>query len=195
MEKEHSQSIDERQARRLIRRARSGDDAAFGQLVMHYSQPLYRVVRRMTNDQAEAEAIVQEAFLRVWQNLHRYKDDRPFFPYLVAIALNIGRDQWRKSQRLDYRGLEPVEEYLAGDEPLLETQIEESETLHTLAQHVAELPLAYRTLIAMRYDAGMSYQEIAEALDLPINTIRRQLRRAKAILRKRFLNLEESHGK
>lgn len=175
----------------LISRARDGDDAAFAQLVTRYTPALYRVVRRMASDQAEAEAIVQESFLRIWQNLHRYQADRPFFPYLVTIAVNLGRDQWRKSRFLDFGGLESVADSLPSPELDPEIQVERAEMLQTLAQAVANLPPAYRAVIALRYDASLSYQQIADALNLPLNTVRTHLRRAKGHLRKVLELLEE----
>lgn len=175
----------------LISRARDGDDAAFAHLVTRHTPALYRVVRRLASDQGEAEAIVQEAFLRIWQNLHRYKEDREFFPYLVTIAVNLGRDQWRKSRFLDFGGLEPLADSLPTPEPGPEIQVEQAERLQTLAQAVGDLPPAYRAVIALRYDASMSYQQIADALSLPLNTVRTHLRRAKGHLRNVLEPLEE----
>ena len=167
----------------LIRKARQRDDDAYAQLVTYFTPRLYRVVRRMADDSGEAEAIVQETFLRAWENLARYQEDRPFFPYLVTIAINLGRDQWRKSRFVDFSGLDSIEDELPDSDTVLETQVEQAELLKELAQAVSELPPAYRAVIAMRYDAGMSYQEIAQGLQLPVNTVRTHLRRAKIQLR------------
>jgi RNA polymerase sigma-70 factor (ECF subfamily) len=178
----------------LIGQARSGNDEAFAQLVIRHTPALYRVVRRIANDSAEAEAIVQEAFLRVWRNLQRYRTGRPFFPYLVTIAMNLARDQWRSLRRLDFDGLEPVLEGLADPEPGPEAQLEKAETIQTLVEAVAQLPPAYRTVIALRYDAELSYQEIAEALNLPVNTVRTHLRRAKAFLKQHLSNQDRENS-
>jgi len=175
----------------LIRQARSGNDEAFGLLVIRHTPALYRVVRRIAEDSAEAEAIVQEAFLRVWRNLQRYRTGRPFFPYLVTIALNLARDQWRSFRRLDFEGLEPA---LSDPEPGPEAQLEQAESLQALAEAVAHLPPAYRAIIALRYDAELSYQEIAEALNLPVNTVRTHLRRAKANLKQYLSNPERENS-
>jgi RNA polymerase sigma-70 factor (ECF subfamily) len=175
----------------LVRLARSGDDQAFAGLVEAYAPTLYKVVRRVASDTAEAEAIVQEAFLRTWKMLPRYTEGRPFFPYLVTIALNIGRDQWREARRLDFGGLEEVAESLPTQEPGPETELERAETLRALSKAVAALPRAYRMVIALRYDAELSYEEIAEALKLPLNTVRTHLRRAKEALRKALVEYGE----
>jgi RNA polymerase sigma-70 factor, ECF subfamily len=173
----------------LLERIRSGDSSAFNLLVERYSPDLFRIIRRMTSDSSETEAIVQESFLRVWQILHaprsRVQDwTKPFFPYLVTIAMNLVRDRWRKDRFLDFSGLEDIQEVLPSPLPDPEALVEATETLQALAEAVAELPNAYKAVIALRYEAGLSYTEIAELLELPINTIRTHLRRAKIQLRK-----------
>lgn len=82
----------------LVARARSGDEAAFAQLVHRHTPKLYRVVRRMTANDMTAEDILQETFLRFWQALPRYRNDGPLFPYLVTIAANLARDHWRRER-------------------------------------------------------------------------------------------------
>lgn len=181
----------------LLRRARRGDADAFGTLVAHYSAALFRVVRRMAADTPEAEAIVQEAFLRTWRAVRagRVGSERPFFPYLVTVALNVGRDRWRKERRLDFSELEPLEEQLPDPQSGPERLLEESEARQRLAQAVAELPPPYRAVIALRYDAGLSYDEIATALDLPLNTVRTHLHRAKAQLRLALQDMLETDAR
>jgi len=178
--------------RDLIHRAQRGDDGAFERLVVEYTPPLFRVMTRMSSDPSEAEALVQEAFTRVWQALSDYETDRPFFPYLVTVATNLFRDQWRKSRRLDFSGLEPMAESLPAPTPNPETLVERGEILAALAEAVSNLPLAYRMVIALRYDSGMSYKQIAEILNLPLNTVRTHLHRAKQHLTQ--MMEAESHG-
>lgn len=171
--------------RLLIERARKGEVEAFETLVHRYTSGLYRVVRRMASDASEAEAIVQEAFLRVWASLGRYQNDRPFFPYLVTIAVRLQRDQWRKERHVLFgEEGEALEGLLAGntDDPL--AVVEEAETLQALARAVDRLPPPYRAAIALRYEAGLSYEEMAAAMNIPINTVRTYLNRAKARLRR-----------
>jgi RNA polymerase sigma-70 factor (ECF subfamily) len=174
--------------RQLLERTRSGDSSAFNLLVKRHSPDLYRIIHRMSSDSSETEAIVQETFLRVWQILRsprsRAQDwTKPFFPYLVTIAINLARDRWRKDRFLDFSGLEDIQEVLPSPMPDPEAQVEETETLRALAEAVAELPTAYKAVIALRYEAGLSYAEIAEILELPINTVRTHLHRAKIRLR------------
>jgi RNA polymerase sigma-70 factor (ECF subfamily) len=174
----------------LLERARQGNLEAFEHLVRRYTPRLYRVIRRIVYDEGEVESILQDTFLRLWENIGRYRNDRPFFPYLVTVALNRARDLWRRENRL-LEG-EEVLEFLSDQGESDPLRIAEAnETLQMLAQAVQTLPPMYRAVIALRYDAELSYEEIAAALDLPINTVRTHLRRARARLRR---ILEETYG-
>jgi RNA polymerase sigma-70 factor (ECF subfamily) len=176
----------------LISRSRAGDDQAFAYLVQLYTPRLYRVVRRMSSDSSEAESIVQEAFLRAWRSLRTWKarhvensvaPRQPFFSFLVTIALNLGRDRWRKERFLDFGDPETSLEWIPDSQPGPENLLETTETLQALVQAVSSLPQPYRIVIALRYDAEMSYEDISQTLNLPINTVRTHLHRAKAVLR------------
>jgi RNA polymerase sigma-70 factor (ECF subfamily) len=168
----------------LVRRTLHGDSQAFDILIECHVSTLYRIVRRMCSDQAEAEAITQEAFLRAWENLPRSKADAPFWPWLVQIAVNAARDALKKSRPLDFADLpEDSAQAVAADEPGPEEMVEQAEGQAQLAAAVEQLPIPYRMVIALRYQAEMSYDEIAAALNLPVNTARTHLRRAKQRLK------------
>ncbi len=179
--------------RSLIRRARLGDESAFAELVKAFTADLFRVVRRMTADTDQAEAVIQEAFWRVWKALPHYEEDRRFFPFLVTIAANLVRDAWRKDRRLVPGDLEYLDG-LADEGPAPEKILEDAERLQALAKAVESLPVHYRSVIALRYDAGLSYEEIAAGLELPLNTVRTYLHRAKSMLRKRLEEFVDEPG-
>jgi RNA polymerase sigma-70 factor, ECF subfamily len=174
----------------LLEHARQHDESAFGALVDLYTPPLFRIVRRMVPDKMEAEAIVQEAFWRFWQALPRYSADRPLLPYLATIASNLARDRFRRDRRLEDVAVEDVLEGQAGESYLdLEQIVDEERARQRLAESVKALPFPYRAVIALRYEGDMSYEEIAAALALPLNTVRTHLRRARELLRR---SLEET---
>lgn len=168
----------------LARQAQQGDLAAYNSLIERQSPALYRVVRRLCSDRAEAEALTQEAFLRAWEHLDRWKADQPFWPWLVRIAVNAARDALKKSRPLDFADL-PVDpgESLVTLDPGPEALLEQADQLHRLATAVDCLPAPYRLAITLRYQAELSYEEIGAALNLPVNTVRTHLRRAKQQLR------------
>jgi RNA polymerase sigma-70 factor, ECF subfamily len=177
--------------RKLIQRARQRDDAAFAALVELHMASLYRIVHRMLLDGMETEAIVQETFWRLWRVLPGLNDEAPLLPYLATIASNLARDRFRRERRLE--DLPPEEALDArqdeGDR-VVESFVEDQSTLERLAECVRGLPFAYRAVIALRYEADMSYDEIAHALSLPVNTVRTHLRRAKQLLRRQLEELD-----
>jgi len=168
----------------LVRRTLRGDAEAFHLLIERHTPTLYRIVRRLCSDRAEAEAITQEAFLRAWESLPKSKIDRPFRPWLIQIAVNAARDALKKSRPLDFADLPPEEPLqVASTLPGPEEWVEKAETLEKLALAVQSLALPYRMVIALRYEAEMSYEEMAAVLKLPLNTVRTRLYRAKQELR------------
>lgn len=175
----------------LIHRAQWGDDQAFEELIEAYSPRLFRAIRRLCQDDGEAEAVMQETFWRVWRNLAHYQSDRPLFPYLVTIAVNQLRDQWRTQHGQNDADLSEAVEEIPEDAPLPELQVQALQDREQLASAVQGLPPAYRAVIVLRYQADLSYEEVASALKLPVNTVRVQLYRAKALLRQ---SLENQNG-
>ena len=170
----------------LVRRAVEGEARAFDRLVEIHTPRLYRLVRRTAPDAGEAEAVVQEAWLRAWKNRSRCAPDRPFFPWVATIAVNVARDHWRKHRPLDFADLgEGVEEIPAAG-PSAERSLEDAEARERLARYVEELRPEWRMVLGLRYDGDLAYDEIATVLGIPLNTVRTHLRRAQAALRVRL---------
>ena len=167
----------------LVHRAKIGDPKAFDLIVDHYTPNLYRVVRRLASDQGEAEDIVQEAWLRAWRAFPGDKDDRPVINWLIRIAVNVARDRWRKKKPLDFADLSGSEVDVPDLDPGPEERLARKEALERLAHGVERLRPEHRMVVALRYDAGHSYKEIADILGVPINTVRTHLHRAKSALR------------
>ncbi|HEY48126.1 MAG: hypothetical protein AMJ88_03955 [Anaerolineae bacterium SM23_ 63] len=174
----------ERDEAELVRRARIRDPEAFDRLVEVYTPRLYRIVRRFTSDRGEAEAIVQETWLRAWRALPQSIEDRPLAPWLVRIAVNVVRDIWRKKKPLDFTDVGGEEDFLQDERPGPEEHLSQKEVLEKLVLGVERLRPEYRMVIALRYEGGLSYQEMASVLNLPINTVRTHLHRAKSTLRR-----------
>ncbi len=178
--------------RDIVERARQHDEQAFAALVERYAAPLFRIVHRMMPDQMETEAIVQETFWRFWQALPGYRSDAALLPYLATVASNLARDRFRRERRLEDM---PADDLLGqrSDDGVrdVELLVEDQRTLEQLADSVRGLPFAYRAVIALRYEVGMTYEQIAAALSLPLNTVRTHLRRAKEILRRRLEERED----
>jgi RNA polymerase sigma-70 factor (ECF subfamily) len=168
----------------LVRKAQTGDPGAFDRLVEIFTPRLYQIVRRFASDRGEAEVIVQETWLRAWRALPRSIEGRSLSPWLVRIAVNVARDIWRKKKPLDFADAVGEEEFLKDEGPGPEERMSQKEALERLVRGVEHLRPEYRMVIALRYEGGLSYQEIASVLNLPLNTVRTHLHRAKSTLRR-----------
>lgn len=167
----------------LLRRAREGDPRAFDELIARYTPRLYKVAWRFAGDEDQAETIVQETWLRAWRARARMTGEGDPFPWLATIAANTARDLWRKRRPLDFADLGGQEAEVREDAPTPEESLLAAADRERLLEAVRALRAEHRMVIALRYDAGLSYAEIAESMHLPLNTVRTHLRRAKAELR------------
>jgi RNA polymerase sigma-70 factor (ECF subfamily) len=179
----------------LLAQYKQGDARAFRALVERYTAPIYNLALRLLRDPMEAENVTQETFLRVVTSLDRVRLDLPFKPYLFRIAVNLCHDQARKKQPLLFSDLdgntvradgaetETASETIADDAPPLWEHLEKEQLKSRLRAATEALSPIYQTVITLRYVEGFSYEEIAQTLDLPSNTVRTQLRRAKRQLK------------
>lgn len=173
----------------LVRQCLRGNVSAFAELVTRYTAPIYSLAYRLTDDRAEAENVTQETFLRAYAALPRSRTDLAFKPWLFQIAVNLCRDLARKKRPAAFSELsteaDPApEEAIEDESPLPLDQVEERELRQALVRAVADLPEIYRAVVTLRYTEELSYEDIAMILQLPINTVRTHLFRAKAMLRK-----------
>lgn len=172
----------------LVAQHLQGDAQAFAELVTRYTAPVFNFAARLTGDRAEAENVTQETFLRAYAALPRSRTDLAFKPWLFQIAVNLCRDLARKKRPAAFAelaqedGVAP-EETIEDPAPLLLDTVAERELEQALARAVAALPETYRAVVTLRYTEGLSYEDMAAALGLPVNTVRTHLFRAKAMLR------------
>ena len=163
----------------LIRRAQRGDREAFGDLVHRYRQGTVNVVYRMCGDVHLAEDAAQDAFVRAWEALPRYRHRGTFKAWLYRIALNCARDALRRRRpTTDVEALP-----LRSDAPGPERQMLQQERARRVEEAVLGLPEASRAALILREYEGLSYQEIAEALDIPMGTVMSRLHYARSRLR------------
>ena len=176
----------------LLTQFKQGDSFAFRELVERYTAPLYNLAYRFLRDPMEAENVTQETFLRVLTSLDRLRLDMPFKPYLFRIAVNLCHDWARKKRPTLFTDLEGDAETdgdaFAEDAPNLWEHLENAELVARLNAAINELPAPYQTVLLLRYGEDFSYEEIAQVLNLPLNTVRTHLRRAKQRLRERLEN-------
>jgi RNA polymerase sigma-70 factor (ECF subfamily) len=171
----------------LVSDALQGDRLAFGELVNRYREGAVAVVYSMTADAHLAEEAAQEAFIRAWQRLYSYKPQYPFRSWILSIAVHIALDTLRRApKQVDIDQL-PLE--APGGKP--EAELEAKERRAFIQQAVLDLPPASRAVLILREYEGLSYQEIAMALDIPVGTVMSRLNYARSQLRQNLAPLME----
>lgn len=178
----YSEQSDEELAARAAR-----DGHAFAALVHRYERPLYGYLRRMLNDPSDTQDDFQETFLRVYKNIDQYFSLRPFKPWLYAIATNYCTDlQRRRALRrflpLFHRDNIPRDVPDPARGPA--ERAEAAETAARLAIALQTLDPAHRAVFLMARYEGLSYVEIAQALKIPLGTVKSRMNTAtRALLR------------
>jgi RNA polymerase sigma-70 factor (ECF subfamily) len=171
-----------------IRQAQRGSAEAFERVVRFYSTKIYNFAFRFVFDRDEAQDLAQEVFLRLFVKLREFDAKRPFRPWLYRLAANTCINATRGRRRrpapedpdrveqlkTDGRTRDPGQEAARRDEVVV------------LQQAVARLPEDYRTVVVLRYLEDMSCQDVAEALDLPLGTVKTWLFRAREMLKERL---------
>jgi RNA polymerase sigma-70 factor (ECF subfamily) len=172
----------------LARRAQAGDADAFAVLVVRYQRAVLNLAYRMLGDAQEAEDVAQDVFVRAYQSLDRFDPARRFFSWLYRIAVN---------RCLSYRARPRPDTLDAGAHlavpdaaPSPEQQAARHETQAAIRAAIAALPEHERALVALRYGAELSYEEIAATMQLPLGTVKTRLFRA----RQRLAGLLEEEG-
>lgn len=155
----------------LIARARQGDRDAFGELVCLHRLGVINVVYRMCGDSSLAEDAAQIAFIRAWQHLPVFQPQPTFRSWLYRIAVNAALDMLRREKPAsDLDGVS-----IASPGNKVEAQVEQQERQRQVKRAVLALPEASRAVLVLREYEGLSYQEIAEALEIPTGTVMSRL--------------------
>jgi RNA polymerase sigma-70 factor (ECF subfamily) len=164
----------------LVDAARKGSNDAFGKLVDRYRAPVVRLAYSLTHDRDEAKDIAQDAFLNAYRRLGSFRPDRPFARWLFVIARNASLDALRRRRRL--LAIVPSGDGVA-QEPGPEDWALRNDEAASVRRALEALPPHYRTVLELYYESGLRYREIAEALDIPIGTVKTYIARAKRRLR------------
>jgi len=176
---------------RLAKLARNGDRNAFEELVELYKDKIFHLAYRMLSNKQEAEDAVQETFLRVYTNLHRYDENQKFSTWIFRIGTNLCIDKLRRRKNTYSLDAElPDGEgndfyaMLPSDEDTPEKQIIVSETQELIRKAIGSLPEKYKSVVILRYLHDMSLQEIGDVLDMPVTTVKTRVHRGREYLRK-----------
>ena len=170
----------------LVRRAQKNERGAFDLLVLKYQHKVVKLVARLLRDPTEAEDVAQEAFVKAYRALGSFRGDSAFYTWLYRIAVNTARNSIASRQRrpLDYEAelSESEQNNVAArlkhdDTP--EATVLSEEIRQTVNQAIEQLPEDLRTAIVLREIEGLSYEEIAAAMDCPVGTVRSRIFRAR----------------
>jgi len=175
-----------------IRRAQGGDVEAFERIVAYYQTGLYNLAYRLVHNAETARDLCQEILLRVYRNLHMFDVDRPFRPWLYRVATNVCLNaiKSRTLRTLSLQRLQndesdlPYEPEAKGED--VAAGVERRERAEIVRARVAELAPHYRVVLVLFYLKQLSHEEICEALDLPLGTVKNRLFRARRILREKL---------
>lgn len=171
----------------LVERVQAGDQEAFGLLVSKYQRKLLRLVMRLVRDQAEAEDVVQEAFIKAYRALPNFRGDSAFYTWLYRIGVNAAKN-WLAANG---RRMQTVSDVVGDDDEHIEESVllRDDETPdrilmskeigETIDVALAALPEDLRSAITLREIEGLSYEEIAQVMDCPIGTVRSRIFRAR----------------
>ena len=178
----------------VVARVLSGDEDRFGELVNRYRTRLHSHVTKMIGNREDALDLTQEIFLKVFQALPRFNPEYRFSTWLFRIAANAAIDHLRRKRPKtvpleipdpESQGRVSSGEYSTADLDPFGT-LRNVERGRAISQAIADLPLEFRELIALRHFAGLSYEEIAEVKEMPLGTVKNKLFRARAVLKDRL---------
>ena len=182
----------------LVVRVQKGDKRAFDLLVLKYQYKVHSIVARFIRDSDEVKDVVQEAFIKAYRALPRFRGDSQFYTWLYRIAVNtaknylVARSRRPPSSDVDlddaeyYSGSEQLKDFGTPENQLFRDQLEE-----VINQAIIELPEDLRTAVTLREYEGLSYEDIASVMNCPVGTIRSRIFRGRESIDVRVLELIE----
>ena len=174
--------MDRATERELVERCRRGEEAAFQELVDQYKDLVFAVIARTIQDRARAEDLAQDVFLRVHRGLPYFRGEARLSTWLYRIAANVcteARSRQAPQISLDDERTSERVRPVAADRHASDLELSDR-----LEKAIARLPANQRLMIAAHYLKGVRYEDLAEALQLPLGTVKTQLYRAKQQLRR-----------
>jgi RNA polymerase sigma-70 factor (ECF subfamily) len=177
----------------LVLRAQRGDKRAFELLVAKYQRKLGRLLSRLVRDPAEVEDVTQEAFIKAYRALPSFRGDSAFYTWLYRIAINTAKNALVSQRRrpvdfdLDLQDPDQYERQAKLKEADTPEGVLLTDEIRTVVEEAMEqLPEDLRTAIVLRELEGLSYEEIAEAMDCPVGTVRSRIFRAREAIDKKL---------
>lgn len=173
----------------LVTRAAAGDDAAFGALVRRHTPRMYRVALRITGSPGEAEDVVQDSWLAAWRSLGSFRQESAVSTWLYRVVTNSALALLRRRRPTisldcpEAAGRSTLDSaLLAGAVPGPEGRVVRAEEVDAVLRAIGRLELSQRVPLVLRELEGLSYDEVAEVLDVNVGALRSRLHRARVAL-------------
>lgn len=170
----------------LVVKVQEGDKRAFDLLVLKYQLKVHAIVSRFVRDTDEVADVVQEAFIKAYRALPKFRGESQFYTWLYRIAVNTAKNYLVSRSRRPPGSDVDIDdaEYYSGSEYLKdlgtpENQLFRDELESVIVKSIAELPEDLRTAVTLREYEGLSYEEIAEIMECPVGTVRSRIFRAR----------------
>jgi RNA polymerase sigma-70 factor (ECF subfamily) len=190
-----SRSVEEASDHDLIAAIRDGDELAFQEIVRRYRNPITNFVYRMLDDYERSVELAQETFIRVYTSASRYEATYSFSTYIYRIASNLAISELRQRKRRKLVSLfstftdehgETVEIDLPDTGPLQDESLIENERRQAVGRAIGSLPVKYRAAVVLRDIEGLSYDRIAQTLNLSEGTVKSRINRARNLLKEKL---------
>jgi len=185
------QQLQRQKEKRLIRKAKGGDANAFGALVRLYQRPVYSIIATMVTSHQITDDLIQETFIKAYKNLNRFDESFPFYPWIRRIAVNTTFNYLKSETLRRHANLDDLDEMgvspLSEDDPA--KNFEHNEMMTRVRQALETLPVEQRAVFSLRTYEEMSYEEIAQTLNISIGTVMSRLNRAREKLKKRLQDI------
>lgn len=177
----------------LIEGLRAGDDRAYEELIMRFQQPVYNIVYRLLTDPSDSADVVQEVFIKVFRSISGFRSQSSLKTWVYRIAVNEAHNQrrWFSRKRGHETGLEEeqgeggvtYEQVLSDHAPSPFELASDEETRVAIERALQNVKPAFREALVLREIEGLSYEEIAEVLEININTVKTRIVRGRHSLR------------
>ena len=170
----------------LIKKALSESPEFFGDLILKHQKFVFNVVKKWVKAEEEAEDITQDIFIKAYKTLSSFRGDSKFSSWLYRIAYTTSINWIQRKKGKEIPMEEEKLEFLGQKEDPIDLVIEREMILAEIKEVIKALPIKYKIIMQLYYFEEKSYMEIADILKIPINTVKIQLLRAKALLKKNF---------
>lgn len=174
----------------LVSKYLEGDESTLELLIGRYLKPIYSFIYRLVGNSQDAEDISQEVFLKVWKNIKKYDNSKSFKTWLFTIAKNTAYDSLRKKKEIVFSDFENddsengLEDSLVSSEILPELALIKEEDVVALEEAIKKLPPDYRTVLLLKETEELTFEEIGDILNKPMNTVKSHYRRSLLSLKK-----------